>query len=99
MRAERLHTCKFQCMHIEFRNEWKTTLRHAHSIHFSMAIFLRIETLLHSFQVIRLSSIAHIHIDVNESSHTYMSRFINIYMNVGNARKFYNMKRRKYDEM
>ena len=26
-----------------------------------------------------------------------MSRFINIYMNVGNARKSYNMKRRKYD--
>ena len=25
-----------------------------------------------------------------------MSRFINIYMNVGNARKSYNMKRRKY---
>ena len=47
------------------------------------------------FQVIRLSSIAHIHIDVNESRHTYVSRFINIYTNVGNARKFYNMKRRK----
>jgi hypothetical protein len=25
-----------------------------------------------------------------------MSRFINIYMNMGNARKSYNMKRRKY---
>ena len=25
-----------------------------------------------------------------------MSRFINIYMNVGNVRKSYNMKRRKY---
>jgi hypothetical protein len=47
-------------------------------------------------QVIRLSSITHIYIDVNKSSHTYMSRFINIYMNVGNARKSYNMKRRKY---
>ena len=30
--------------------------------------------LLPPFQVIRLSSIAHIHIDVNESRHTYMSR-------------------------
>ena len=26
----------------------------------------------------------------------YVYRFINIYMNVGNARKSYNMKRRKY---
>ena len=26
----------------------------------------------------------------------YVSRFINIYMNVGNARKSYNLKRRKY---
>jgi hypothetical protein len=48
------------------------------------------------FQVIRLSSISHINIDVNESSHTYMSRFINIYINVGNVRKSYNIKRRKY---
>ena len=53
--------------------------------------------ILHPFQVIRLSSIAHIHRDVNESKHTYMSRFINIYMNVGNVRKSYNMKRRKYN--
>jgi hypothetical protein len=51
--------------------------------------------LLPPFQVIRLSSIPHIHIDVNEYRHTYMSRFINIYMNVDNARKSYNMKRRK----
>jgi hypothetical protein len=35
--------------------------------------------LLHSFQVIIFSNIAHIHIDANESSHTYISRFINIY--------------------
>ena len=35
-------------------------------------------------------SIAHIHIDVNESKH----RFINIYMNMGNAKKSYNLKRR-----
>ena len=37
------------------------------------------KNVLSPFQVIRLSSIAHIHIDVNESRHTYMSRFINIY--------------------
>ena len=38
------------------------------------------------FQIIRLSSIAYIiHIDVNESKHTYMSRFIDIYMNMGNT--------------
>ena len=55
----------------------------------------QLKNLLPPFQVIRLSSIAHIHIDANESRHTYMSIFINIYMNVGNARKSYNMKRRK----
>ncbi len=55
-----------------------------------------INQVLPPFYVIRLSSIAHIHIDVNESRHTYMSRFINIYMNMSNARKSYNMKRRKY---
>ncbi len=44
--------------------------------------------LLPPFQVIRLSSSAHIHIDVNEYRH-------NIYMNVDNSRKSYNMKQRK----
>ena len=29
--------------------------------------------------------------------YTYVYRFINIYMNVGNSRKSYNMKRRKYN--
>ena len=42
--------------------------------------------LLPPFHIIRLSSIAHIHIYVNESRHEYMD----------NARKSYNMKRRKY---
>ena len=28
----------------------------------------------------------------------YMLRFINIYMNVGNARKSYNLERREYDD-
>ena len=48
------------------------------------------------FHNVRLSSIAHIHLDVNESRHMYVFRFINIYMYVGNARKSYIVKRRKY---
>ena len=50
---------------------------------------------LHPFHNVRLSSIAHIHVNINESRYTYMSRFINIYMNVGNARKSYIIKRRE----
>jgi hypothetical protein len=52
--------------------------------------------LLPPFHNVRLHRIVHIHTNVNESSHTHMSRFINIYMNVDNARKSYNMKPRKY---
>ena len=48
------------------------------------------------FQVIRFSSIAHIYIDVNESKYTYISGFINIYMNMSNVIKSYNMKWMKY---
>ena len=48
------------------------------------------------FHNVSSSSIAHIHIDVNESKYICVSRFINIYMNVGNARKSYIMKRKKY---
>ena len=71
----------------------KVLLRYANS-----CIDMYISSLLPSpFQIIRLSSIAHIQIDVNESRNAYMSRFINIYMNVDNTRKSYNMKRRKYD--
>ena len=44
--------------------------------------------LLPPFHIIRLSSIAYIHIDINESRHICVPRFINIYTNVGNARKF-----------
>lgn len=55
----------------------------------------RIYFLLPPFQIIKLSSIVHIYIDVNEYRHTYMFRFINIYMNIDNARKSYNMIRRK----
>ncbi len=50
--------------------------------------------ILPAFHIIKLYSIVHIHIYVNESSHICVPRFINIYMNVGNARKFYNLKRR-----
>ena len=51
--------------------------------------------LLHLFHNIRLSSIANIYIDANESMYIIMSRFISIYMNVGNARKSYIVKQRK----
>ena len=50
------------------------------------------DTTLPPFKVIRFFNIVHIHIDVNKSRHTYMSRFINIYMNVSGARKSYNIK-------
>ena len=40
-------------------------------------------------------SIFHIHIDVNESRHIYLSRFININMNVRNTRMIYIVKRRE----
>jgi hypothetical protein len=45
---------------------------------------------------IRLYSIIRIHIYVNELRHIRVPRFINIYMNIGNARKSYNLKRREY---
>ncbi len=54
--------------------------------------------LLPPFHNVRLSSIAHIHLDVNESRHMYVFRFINIYIYVGNARKSYIVKRREYIE-
>ena len=41
------------------------------------------------------SSIFYIHIDVNESRHIYLPRFININMNIVNARMTYIVKRRK----
>ena len=37
-----------------------------------------------------------IHINVNESIYIYVSRFINMYMHVDNARKSYIMKQRRY---
>ena len=51
--------------------------------------------LLPPFHNVRLSSIVHIHIDANEFIYIIMSRFISIYMNVGNARKSYIVKPRK----
>ena len=53
-------------------------------------------TVLPPFHNISYSSISHIHIDVNKSRHIYLSRFININMNVGNARMTYIIKRRNY---
>ncbi len=48
------------------------------------------------FHNVSHSSISHIHIDVNEYRHIYLSRFININMNVENARMTnYIVKRRK----
>uniref|UniRef100_A0A0E0R7R4 PGG domain-containing protein n=1 Tax=Oryza rufipogon TaxID=4529 RepID=A0A0E0R7R4_ORYRU len=42
-----------------------------------------------AFYICTHSSIFHIHSDVNESRHIYLSRFINITMNMGNARMTY----------
>ena len=51
---------------------------------------------LSPFHDVRFSSIVHIHSDANESRYMYVFRFINIYMYVGNARKFYIVKWREY---
>ena len=52
--------------------------------------------LLSPFHNVRLSSIVHIHLDANESKDIHMSRFINVYMYMGNVRKSYVVKRREY---
>ena len=54
-----------------------------------------INYLLHPFHNVSYSIISHTHIDVNESKHIYLSRFININMNVENARMTYIVKRGK----
>ena len=41
------------------------------------------------------SNISHIYIDINESRHIYLFRFINININVENAIMIYIVKRRK----
>ena len=50
--------------------------------------------ILPPFHNVSHSSIFHIHIDINESRHIYLSRFMDINMNVGNARMTYIVKRR-----
>ena len=64
-------------------------LNHDHMQAYSLMDIRSVIFILPPFHIIRLSSIVHIHIDV-------VSRFINIYVNVDNARKSYNMKRREY---
>ena len=70
------------------------------SVHLSIHILcLQDESskkVLPPFHNVRLSSIAHIHLDVNESRHMYVFRYINIYMYVSNARKSYIVKQREY---
>ena len=56
---------------------------------------LKKKLLFPPFHNVRLFSIAHIYIDVNESRHIYASIFIHIYMNMNNARKFYIVKQRE----
>ena len=51
--------------------------------------------LLPPFHNVSHFRIFHIHIDVNESRHIYLSRFITINMNVENTRMTYIVKRRK----
>ena len=50
--------------------------------------------LLPPLHITRLYNITHIHIYVNKSRHICVSKFINIYMKVGNARKSYKLKQR-----
>lgn len=65
-------------------------------LHLCFAVLRVGNFILPPFHNVRLSSIAYIHLYVNESRHMYVFRFINIYMYVGNARKSYIMKRREY---
>ena len=55
-----------------------------------------ISCVLPPFHNVSHSIISYIHIGVNESRHIYLSRFININMNVKNAKMAYIVKRRKY---
>ena len=58
-------------------------------------IFFFLVKVLPPFHNVSHSSISHIHIDVNESRHIYLSRFINININVVNTRMTYIVKQRK----
>ena len=51
---------------------------------------------LSPFDNVSHSNISQIYIDVNESRHIYLSRFINTNINVENAKMTYIVKRRKY---
>jgi hypothetical protein len=53
-----------------------------------------VNLLLPPFHIIRLYSIIHIHIYINEFRHICVPKFIDIYMNMGNARKSYNLKQK-----
>ena len=53
--------------------------------------------LLPPFHNVSHFSISHIHIVFNESIHIYLSKFINININVKNTRITYIVKWRKYD--
>ena len=59
-----------------------------------MTILLSI-IILPPFHNVNHFSIYHIHIDVNKSRHIYLSRFININMNVINVKMTYIVKHRK----
>ena len=52
--------------------------------------------ILHPFHNVSHFNIFHIHIDINESRYIYLSRFININMNMRNARMAYIVKQREY---
>ena len=56
---------------------------------------MRVCITLSPFHNVSHYSIFYIHIDVNESKHIYLSRYINIDMNVENAGMTYIVKRRK----
>jgi hypothetical protein len=55
-----------------------------------------ISHILPPFHNVNYSSISHIHINVNESRHIYLSRFMDININVGNTIITYIVKRMKY---
>jgi hypothetical protein len=49
-------------------------------------------SVLSLFHDVRFSSIGYIHLDVNESRHMHVFKFIHIYMYVCNGRKSYIIK-------
>ena len=55
----------------------------------------KIKELLPPFHNVSHSIISYIHIDANESRHIYLFRFINIKMNMENAKITYTVERRE----